>query len=106
MWRSGVGVDANGALDLRRRHALSVLSLAKTLQDAGAVRAMELDINTDWVSAYTYVPQDTATRAAAIGEKLLDDMSRGGDRYFAPGERDFFAFFADPKILDAPTPTK
>ena len=35
--------------------SLSVLSLAKTLQAAGAVRAMELDINTDWVSAYTYV---------------------------------------------------
>ena len=55
VWRSGVGVDANGALIYAGGPALSVLSLGPTLQNAGAVRAMELDINTDWVSAYTYV---------------------------------------------------
>jgi hypothetical protein len=64
---------------------------------------MELDINTDWVSAYTYVPEDIANpTSATIGVKLLDNMSRGPDRYFSPGERDFFAFLADPKIMDAP----
>jgi hypothetical protein len=103
VWRSGVGVDANGALIYAGGPALSVLSLAKTLQAAGAVRAMELDINTDWVSAYTYVPEDLANPSSAtIGVKLLDGMSRGPDRYFSPGERDFFAFLADPKIIDAP----
>ncbi len=103
VWRSGVGVDANGALIYAGGPALSVLSLAKTLQNAGAVRAMELDINTDWVSAFTYVPEDIANPSSAtIGQKLLDSMSRSGDRYFSPGERDFFAFLADPKIVDAP----
>ena len=100
MWRSGVGVDANGALIYAGGPALSVLSLARTLQAAGAVRAMELDINTDWVSAYTYVrtTRHRPQRRPSIGIKLLDDMTRGGDRYLQLGERDFFAFIADPKV--------
>ena len=106
VWRSGVGVDANGALIYAGGPSLSVLSLARTLQNAGAVRAMELDINTDWVSAYTYV-NDPATdpNAPVIGLKLGGDMSRGGDRYLQLGERDFFAFFADPKAPPAAAPS-
>jgi hypothetical protein len=105
VWRSGVGVDKDGALIYAGGNSLSALSLARTLQNAGAVRAMELDINTDWVSAYTYV-NDPADNPAApvIGIKLGGDMSRGGDRYFQAGERDFFAFFADPKFPPPPAP--
>jgi hypothetical protein len=105
VWRSGVGVDRNGALIYAGGNSLSVLSLARTLQAAGAVRAMELDINTDWVSAYTYVndpPNDP--NAPVIGIKLGGDMSRGGDRYLQPGERDFFAFFANPSFPKPPAP--
>jgi hypothetical protein len=106
VWRSGVGVDANGALIYAGGPSLSVLSLARTLQAAGAVRAMELDINTDWVSAYTYV-NDPATdpNAPVVGIKLGGDMSRGGDRYLQLGERDFFAFFADPKAPAVAVPS-
>ena len=83
------------------------MSLARTLLNAGAVQAMELDINTDWVSAFTYVPQDIANPSSpTVGVKLLPNMSRSADRYFSPGERDFFAFLADPKILDVPTGKK
>jgi hypothetical protein len=103
VWRSGVGVDANGALIYAGGNSLSILSLARTLQAAGAVRAMELDINTDWVSAYTYVNDPPENPGApVVGIKLGGDMARGGDRYFQAGERDFFAFFADPKF---PQPT-
>ena len=106
VWRSGVGVDANGALIYAGGPSLSVLSLARTLQAAGAVRAMELDINTDWVSAYTYV-NDPATdpNAPVVGIKLGGDMSRSGDRYLQLGERDFFAFFAAPKAPPVTVPT-
>ena len=106
VWRSGVGVDANGALIYAGGNSLSVLSLARTLQAAGAVRAMELDINTDWVSAYTYV-NDPATdpNAPVIGLKLGGDMARGGDRYLQLGERDFFAFFAAPKAPPVTVPS-
>jgi hypothetical protein len=95
VWRSGVGVDENGALIYAGGNSLSVRSLARTLQAAGAVRAMEMDINSDWVSAYTYVndPADDPN-APVVGIKLGGDMSRGGDRYLQPSERDFFAFFA------------
>jgi hypothetical protein len=102
VWRSGVGVDANGGLIYAGGPAMSVLSLAKTLQNAGAVRAMELDINTDWVSAYTYVNSNTSDpNSPVVGIKLGGDMSRDGSRYLQPSERDFFAFMANPQL---PTP--
>jgi hypothetical protein len=105
VWRSGVGVTATGALVYAGGPALSVVSLAKTLQNAGAVRAMELDINTDWVSAYTYVNATSDPNSEVIGIKLGGDMSRDGSRYLQPGERDFFAFFASPKPAATATPS-
>jgi hypothetical protein len=106
VWRSGVGVDAKGGLIYAAGNSLSALSLARTLQAAGAVRAMELDINTDWVSAYTYVNQNNGNPSSpVIGIKLGGDMARGGDRYFQPGERDFFAFFAAPQIAQRSGPS-
>ena len=54
---------------------------------------MELDINTDWVSAYTYSSESLVDPAQVTGTKLLPEMVRGGDRYLVPGERDFFSFF-------------
>jgi hypothetical protein len=86
---------------------MSIIDVARTLQAAGATRAMEMDINTDWVSAYTYAPPTLLSAPSdVIGRKLLDNMSRPGDRYLQAGERDFFAFFANPKVnLIAPTTT-
>ena len=54
MWRSGLGVTADGAVVYVAGPGLSALSLANLLVRAGAVRAMELDINTDWVDFFTY----------------------------------------------------
>jgi hypothetical protein len=103
VWRSGVGVTASGALVYAGGPAHSVVSIARTLLAAGAVRAMELDINTDWVSAYTYRNQDPNNPATpTVGDKLLAAMSRDGNRYLVAGERDFFAFFAAPRY---PPPT-
>jgi hypothetical protein len=94
VWRSGVGVDAHGALIYVAGPGLSVLSLAILLQRAGAVRAMELDINSEWVSAYTFQQTDPVNPYAVDGVKLLPAMQRTNDRYLVPGERDFFALFA------------
>jgi hypothetical protein len=65
-----------------------VESLAKVLQRAGAVRAMELDINEDWTSFITY-------RHPGAGEpsNLLPEMFRSDTRYLEPDERDFFAVY-------------
>jgi hypothetical protein len=94
VWRSGVGIDAHGGLVYVAGPGLSVASLAILLQRAGAVRAMELDINSDWVSAYTYQQTDPNNPYAVNGVKLLPAMERTDDRYLVPGERDFFALFA------------
>jgi hypothetical protein len=89
VWRSGVGVDKNGGLIYVGGPGISVDSLATILQRAGAVRAMELDINSSWVSAFTFA-QDPANAAIIHGTKLLPNMERSEDRYLVPGERDFF----------------
>lgn len=94
VWRSGVGVDRKGALVYVGGPGLSAETLAVLLQRAGAVRAMELDINTAWVSAYTYVQIYPGHPEAVAGVKLLPSMDRGNDRYLVAGERDFFALFA------------
>ena len=94
VWRSGVGVDANGGLVYVAGPGLSAVTLAVLLQRAGCIRAMELDINSQWTSAYTYEQTDPANPAAVQGNKLLPSMSRDGNRYLQPGERDFFALFA------------
>ncbi|HEY8216405.1 MAG TPA: phosphodiester glycosidase family protein, partial [Acidimicrobiia bacterium] len=94
VWRSGVGVDANGALVYVAGPAMSAQTLAVLLQRAGCVRAMELDINAPWTTGYTYEQTDPADPAAVQGVKLLPNMPRDNNRYLTPGERDFFALFA------------
>jgi hypothetical protein len=83
VWRSGVGITANGALVYVGGPGLNITTLADTLARAGAVRAMELDINTDWVSLATYSPH-TPTGAAtpANGKNLLPSMFGTPGRYF------------------------
>ena len=56
VWRSGLGVTADGALVYVGGPGLNITDLADLLVRAGAVRAMELDINTDWVNFSTYTP--------------------------------------------------
>jgi hypothetical protein len=58
------------------------------LRHAGAVRAMELDINTYWPSFITY------RRPGAVGAaNLLPNMDRSPLRYLTPDDRDFFAVY-------------
>ena len=52
--RSGIGVTATGALVYVAGPALTARSLAESLQRAGAVRAMALDINPEWVTFNFY----------------------------------------------------
>jgi hypothetical protein len=96
VWRSGVGETLSGALVYVGGPALNITSLADLLVRAGAVRAMELDINTDWVNLATFAPP-TATGAAspANGVDLLPTMAGAPGRYFATWwARDFFTMSA------------
>src|SRR3984893_5858775 len=91
VWRSGVGVDSKGNVIYVAGNGLNITTLADVLARAGAVRAIELDINSEWVSFYTY----TGTTPADIqGQKLTGAMQRPPDRYLRDGPRDFFALFA------------
>ena len=98
VWRSGVGVTADGALVYAAGPNLNIVDLANVLARAGAVRAMELDINTDWVNFTSYAPTtSTAPAAAANGTTLLPTMSGGPGRYFESWwDRDFFTMSARP----------
>jgi hypothetical protein len=92
VWRSGVGVTADGAIIYAGGPALSVETLAKTLISAGCVRAMELDINTQWVDGYTF----TNGAAGPVGTPLVDTMRYPGDHYLNPQSRDFVAVMSVP----------
>jgi hypothetical protein len=91
VWRSGIGVDAHGNLLYAAANYQTVESLAKILQRAGAVRALELDINEDWTSFISY-------RHPGAGQpsNLLPEMYRPPERYLTPDERDFFAVYLRP----------
>jgi len=96
VWRSGLGVTADGALVYVGGPGLNITDLADILARAGAVRAMELDINTDWVNLSTYQPA-TPTGAAtpANGTELLPGMTGSPGRYFQPWwNRDFITMSA------------
>ena len=95
VWRSGVGVTADGALVYAGGPGLNITTLADVLARAGAVRAMELDINTAWVNLTTYTPALGDTFAApANGTPLLPTMSGGATRWFSPWDRDFVTMSA------------
>ena len=85
-WRSGVGIDAHHNLIYVAGPGLNVATLAAVLQRAGCVRAMELDINSDWVSLMTYTESPPAGITAT---KLLSNMQRPADRYLHSNTRDF-----------------
>lgn len=91
VWRTGIGITATGDFVFVAGNALSIQSLANLLERAGAVRAMELDINAEWISYMWYTPGATAT--SPVPHKLLD-FARPADRYFKATSRDFFAVYA------------
>lgn len=88
VWRSGVGVDAHGNLIYAAADNQTVGSLAQILIRAGAIRAMELDINSYWVTFISY-----AEPGADQPSLLLPGMTRPPERYLTPDDRDFFAVY-------------
>jgi hypothetical protein len=88
VWRSAVGIDRHGNLLYGAASDQTVGSLAAIMIRAGAVRAMELDINTYWVSFITY-----GRPGAGAPANLLPSMDRPPTRYLTPDDRDFFAVY-------------
>jgi Phosphodiester glycosidase len=88
VWRSGIGIDAHGDLIYAAANDQTVESLAQILIRAGAVRAMQLDINSYWVTFNSYARPD-----AGQPSSLLPSMTRPATRYLSPDDRDFFAVY-------------
>jgi hypothetical protein len=88
VWRSGIGIDRHGNLLYAAADYLTVQSLAEILKRAGAVRAMQMDINAYWPSFITY-----RSAGAHDPANLLPDMQRSPYRYLTPDDRDFFAVY-------------
>ena len=92
VWRSGVGITADGRIIFVYGPALNVRDLAGLLQRAGAVRAMQLDINPDWMSFMYY--KSARHPADPTPVNLLPDQVQPAQRFYSLSSRDFTAVFA------------
>ena len=86
VWRSGVGFTADGALVYVGRPRSQHHGSGWAPGRAGAVRAMELDINTDWVNYSIYRPGTALGHATpANGTELLPGMAGTPGAISSPG---------------------
>ena len=101
-WRSGVGISRDGRfLIYAAGNSLTVESLARALQGAGAYYAMQLDINGYYTRFVTYSPSKASSRYPVEAAKLLDQMTAGPTQFLSPYDRDFIYLTAAPQA-DAP----
>jgi hypothetical protein len=88
VWRTGAGVDRRGNLIYAAADAQTVSTLARILQRAGAVRAMQLDINPEWPTLITYTHH-----GGLHPVKIVPNYQQPATRYLVPDDRDFFAVY-------------
>ncbi len=88
--RSGLGITSAGDLVWAAGVHLSPAGLADALIGAGAVRAVELDINPEWVAGYLYLHVGAAKPTPA---PVLPGQFGVPGRFLTPYTRDFFAVF-------------
>jgi hypothetical protein len=62
--------------------------LAEILKRAGAVRAMQLDINPEWPTLNTY-----RHRHGLHPTMVVPNYQQSPNRYLVPDDRDFFAIY-------------
>jgi Phosphodiester glycosidase len=88
VWRTGVGVDRRGNLIYAAADDQTVITLARILQRAGAVQAMQFDINPEWPSLIAY------THRGGLGPtKIVPNVQQSATLYLVPDDRDFFAAY-------------
>jgi hypothetical protein len=89
VWRTGIGIDSRGNLIFVAASDQTVVTLARILQHAGAVRAMELDINPFWHTLITY----THRHGHLLPTMVEPQPAHSATRYLVPDNRDFFAVY-------------
>ena len=88
VWRTGVGIDRRGNLIYAAANDQTVITLARILQRAGAVRAMQFDINPEWPTLITY-----SHHRGLVPSKVVPNVQQPATRYLVPDDRDFFAVY-------------
>jgi Phosphodiester glycosidase len=96
VWRSGIGIDRHGNLIYAAADYQTARTLAAILIHAGAVRAIELDINAEWPSFITY-----PLPGGRDPVKLVPNYQQPATRYLVSDDRDFFAIYA--RVPHGPT---
>jgi hypothetical protein len=88
VWRTGVGIDRRGNIIYAAANDQTVETLARILQRAGAVRAMQFDINPEWPTLITYTHHHGLQT-----NKVVPNVQQPPTRYLVPDDRDFFAVY-------------
>ena len=90
-WRSGIGITKEGNLLFAVGNNLTPITLANALKTAGAVNAIQLDINPIWVRFNLFNSIGNGKYASTTLTKDLQDGSR---QYLNGYEKDFFYLYA------------
>jgi hypothetical protein len=92
VWRSGLGITKDGRIIFVYGPALNVKELADLLHEAGAVEALQLDINPEWTSFEYY--KAGGHRSDPTPTDVLPTQVAPADRYYSVFSRDFTAVYA------------
>jgi Phosphodiester glycosidase len=92
VWRSGLGITKGGRIIFVYGPALDVQDLADLLQRAGAVEALQLDINPFWMSYEYYKADGHPSDPTPVN--LLISQQQSAFRYYSVYSRDFTAVYA------------
>lgn len=90
--RAGLGITADGRLVWAGAEHMTVAELASALLGAHVVRAVELDINPEWVAAYLYGHRGGHGPPAPV--PVMPGQQGIPGEFLAPWSRDFFAIGA------------
>jgi hypothetical protein len=88
--RSALGIRQDGQLVWAAGEQLTPLALAEALAGAGVRRAVQLDINPDWVAGYLYAHG----RSGPSWSQVVPGQLGISGKFLAPYHRDFFAVVA------------
>ena len=86
VWRSALGIDRSGNLLYAAGPNQTVSGIATALIHAGAVRAMQLDINPEWPNLTTFRGPHAARPTLAV-----PNFNQTGYQYLNRSIKDFFA---------------
>jgi hypothetical protein len=89
--RSALGITGDGQLVWAAGDSLSPGMIAQALVDANVVRAVELDINPEWVAGYLYIHHAGGPTAVPVVPGQLGIPGR----FLSPYGRDFFTILAN-----------